>query len=142
MYVSLTDLENEPSKHLELQALGQSEDLAHNDPIPEDPLQKYYDELSDSDEDLNREAEHTIAAEMDEDADEEAGEAGGKPDLNAGRSTKREKKSAKPGEPFNPAKKLRLQYTLVICYLSCLTLRVPILMKDLLECVMRLHVLA
>ena len=49
------------------------------------------------------------------------------------KDSRRSRKHTAPSQAFNPAARLRLQYTLVICYLSCLTLRIPILMKDILE---------
>lgn len=132
MYISLTDLESEPFKHLEDQTVkpGIPDQKAEADTATEDLLQKYYDNLSDDD-DEQEPPEPTI--ELDPDEDQEADEQPSKPDPPSAQSRTKRRKPAKPDEAFNPAKRLRLQYTLAICYLSCLTLRVPIFMKDLLE---------
>ena len=136
MYVSLTSLESEPFKEDDdgeggagaAQASG-SDAKADAD---RDPMQQIYDELSDTD----------TASESDPDPDPDAPEnpgveRGGAGADGANRHTPdshaRHKRKKKAATPFDPASVLRLQYTLVICYLSCLTLRVPVLMKDLLE---------
>lgn len=140
MYVSLTDLEAVPFQHLEQQAADQSDQqqqAGQANPLPEeDPLQKYYDEMSDSDDEFPAEPEFTVEAEQSED-DAEEEEDNPQEDEDVKLKDKDQRRRDRPprkiGEPFNPARKLKLQYTLVVCYLSCLTLRVPILMKDLLE---------
>ena len=139
MYVSLTDLEAVPFQHLEQQAANHSDDqqaAQANPPPEEDPLQKYYDDLSDSDDEFPAETEYTVEGEQSEDDAEEEDDNPQEDEdvkMKDQDQRRRDRPPRKIGEPFNPAKKLKLQYTLVICYLSCLTLRVPILMKDLLE---------
>lgn len=135
MYVTLTDLELEPFKHLEAQALEELDDKARAEAATTDLLQKYYNDLSDEeDEDLNVTTEHTVEDASDEEEEEELEEPRkAAPETEPEQQRTKRRQPSRPLEPFNPAKKLKIQYTLVTCYLSCLTLRVPILMKDLLE---------
>lgn len=134
MYVSLTSLEPEPFKEDDdgdmeggaAQALGSDAKVDAD----RDPMQQIYEELSDTD----------TASEGDPDPDpaedpdaERAGAAVDGADRHPPEPHARQKRKEKAALPFDPASVLRLQYTVVICYLSCLTLRVPVFMKDLLE---------
>jgi hypothetical protein len=146
MFVSLTNLEAEPFKD------GDEEGDVPSSPeknTTHDPLQKIYDALSDSDEeglpslgrsrkgrDLNEGNDDAPLTEEEEppeeDVENEDDDIEGNEDPNGPQSLKKARHLSKR-QLFDPARKLRLQYTLVICYLSCLTLRVPILMKDIIE---------
>lgn len=121
LYISLTDLEAEPFD------LAKVEDkdtrLEDNDEIEEDPLKQIYEDLSNSESDL-------ADALLDKNGEDDNSES----DLPYKVPARNEEvdNARKDLELMN---RLKLEYTLVICYLSCLVLRVPILMKDLLECV-------
>ena len=139
MYISLTDLEAEAFKD------GEEEDTPHSPDksTQRDPLQKIYDALSESEEDDLPPSRRKLGrSDTDDDEDDdpmtqdlpdedEDDNADVDPANHPFRPAKRTR--SKKIERFDPARKLRLQYTLVICYLSCLTLRIPILMKDILE---------
>lgn len=140
MYVTLTNLEAEPFKDGEEEHSEPSspEKAAHNDP---DPIQKIYDALSESeDEGMPPSASRGFGKWNADTQDEEVNAINSAPNdsnedednLNI-KHSRRSRKHTAPSQAFNPAARLRLQYTLVICYLSCLTLRIPILMKDILE---------
>lgn len=138
MFVSLTNLEAEPFKNgeEELSEPSSPEKSSRHEP---DPLQKIYDALSDSEDEGMPSGSHTFGGLSTEtqDIDGHTAFPNGMEDhetqeIHTGQRFRGKRRSV-PGRPFNPAHRLRLQYTLVVCYLSCLTLRIPILMKDILE---------
>lgn len=134
MYVSLTSLEAEPFKEDDedevetgVARYSGTDTNANGD---RDPMQQIYEELSDTDTASESDADPVPPEEPDTERGGAATEGAGHAPTESWARQKRKKKAA---TPFDPASVLRLQYTLVICYLSCLTLRVPVLMKDLLE---------
>lgn len=121
MYVSLSNLKAEPF----LQDEDEDGEGGEDTPAAEkarrdedDPLQRLYEDLSDTDTEEERDVPEELAAPGQQDAP--PSELRGRP-----------RKGTAP--IFNPATKFRLEYTLVICYLACTTLRVPLFAKDLLE---------
>lgn len=140
MYISLTDLEAEPFKEGEEEDIPNSPDKA----AQRDPLQKIYDALSESEDEALPPSRRKSRMRnpdnddeddddfVDEDMQEEEEEVNDSDNLEATGAMPRRRQNMNKGR-FNPARKLRLHYTLVICYLSCLTLRVPIFLKDILE---------
>lgn len=124
MYVSLTDLEAEPFKE------GEEEDHPSSpEKGPHDALQKLYDALSeDEDDSMPTSSGMPGGNPTDDDGDES--NHGDSEDNTAPKARGRRKGDS---QARNPARKLKLHYTLVICYLSCFTMRIPILIKDILE---------
>lgn len=121
MYVSLTDLKPEPFLQEEDEE-GAEDAQTGQQPDDENPLQRIYDDLSESDGEHEELPDATVT--------EMAGDNNGHP--TGSRRTGRPRRGTRKPPP-NPAAKLRLDYTLVICYLACVTLKVPILAKDLLD---------
>jgi hypothetical protein len=140
MYVTLTNLEAEPFKDGDEEHSEPSspEKAAHHDL---DPIQKIYDALSESEDEGMPPSAGRGFGRRNTDTQDEEEEVVNPPqnDLDGhennvnNQASEGKKKYTPNNQPFNPAGRLRLQYTLVICYLSCLTLRIPIFMKDMLE---------
>lgn len=134
MYVTLTNLEAEPFKEgdEETDEPSSPEKASHID-----PLQKIYEALSESEDDAMPSSSRGFGyTDTDIEDTEEKGppENANQQDLHGnGARSRMRNRSVRNHQRFNPAGRFRLQYTLVICYLSCLTMRVPILMKDILE---------
>lgn len=149
MYVSLTNLEAEPFKDGEDEKTEEgnnAESSVHHNDAPRDSLQKLYDELSDSEDDTpgfnsrpdTLDALLSIEGGLSDeqgDGDDNNTEREDKVTNSPPRGTQSlsAPRHKSQGQAFDPSKALRLQYTLVICYLACLTMRVPIMMKDILE---------
>ena len=134
MYVSLTSLEPEPFREDDdgeiRDGAARASGLNAQADGDRDPMQQIYEELSDTDTASESDPEPDPPENLDvERADVAADGADRRPSEAHARRTHKKRAAT----PFDPASVLRLQYTLVICYLSCLTLRVPVLMKDLLE---------
>lgn len=135
MYISLTDLEAEPYKDVDDRGSrdGSSPD---KEAAPEyhDPLAALYNALSDSASSTDSEPDATSdKSTRSESPKKSTGEA------TSGYGNYTSKSTRKPRKPFDPSRRLQMHYTLVICYLACLTLRLPVLMRDLLEYVAEPH---
>ncbi|KAL7005549.1 putative 26S proteasome regulatory subunit [Cystobasidiomycetes sp. EMM_F5] len=129
MYISLTDLEAEPYKDVDDRGSrdGSSPD---KEAAPEyhDPLAALYNALSDSASSTDSEPDATSdKSTRSESPKKSTGEA------TSGYGNYTSKSTRKPRKPFDPSRRLQMHYTLVICYLACLTLRLPVLMRDLLD---------
>lgn len=136
MYVSCTDLDAEPFKHVEDQDAAREDD--EDDKNGRQRQRTLEEELSDSEEEAQDPTILTDSADEDDEQDgARLGEGADRLDTAEGDPPEgmsaRAKRKRKEARPYDPAKKLKLEYTLVICYLACVTLRIPILMKDLIE---------